>query len=178
MQKWNYWLIFLRCQGTGTWHYISSSVTTRPRPFLMSSSPWRRISTIFGEDIIYSVSSIVCFWAVIFLRALMAFFIMPSSSEMMLSSRNVWPCKRRFKRCSSVSSLSFYWNKRMCQKIGTSSCVTWYWLEFSANPYQHSMNLPLVRTYLVRRVWCLSWHPSLRSICEGSRSLQPYSRRP
>ena len=68
--------------------HISSSVTTRPRPFFISSSPWRRISTIFGEDMIYSVSSIVFFWAVIFLRAFMAFFNMPSSSEMMLSSRN------------------------------------------------------------------------------------------
>ena len=68
--------------------HISSNVTTRPRPFLISSSPWRRTSTISGEDMIYSVSSIVCFWAVILLRALMAFFIMPSSSEMMLNSRN------------------------------------------------------------------------------------------
>lgn len=68
--------------------HISSSFTTRPRPFLMSSSPWRRISTIFGDDMIYSVSSIARFWAVIFLRAFMAFFIMPSSSEMILNSRN------------------------------------------------------------------------------------------
>jgi len=57
-------------------------------PSAISFSPWRRISTISGEDMIYSVSSIFCFWAVIFLRAFMAFFIMPSSSEMMLSSRN------------------------------------------------------------------------------------------
>ena len=67
--------------------HISSNVTIRPRPFLISSSPWRRTSTISGEDMIYSVSSIVCFWAVILLRALIAFFIMLSSAEIMLSSR-------------------------------------------------------------------------------------------
>ena len=68
--------------------HISSNVTTRPRPFLMSSSPCCKISTIAGEDMIYSVSSIVCFLADNFLRYLTAFFISPSSSAMILSSRN------------------------------------------------------------------------------------------
>jgi len=66
----------------------SSSLMTRPRPSSISFWPWRKISTIAGEDMIYSVSSIACFCAVNFLRYLTAFFISPSSSAMMLSSRN------------------------------------------------------------------------------------------
>ena len=73
--------------GKNLYFHKSSSLTTRPLPFLISSSPWRRISTISGEDIIYSVSSIACFWAEILFRAFRAFFISPSSSAIMLSSR-------------------------------------------------------------------------------------------
>ena len=68
--------------------HISSSLMTRPRPSSMSFSPWRMILTISGEDMIYSVSSIACFFADNFLRYLTAFFIKFSSSAMMLSSRN------------------------------------------------------------------------------------------
>ena len=66
----------------------SSIFTTLPRPFLMSSSPWRRISAMVGEDMRYSVSSIACFLAESFLRYFTAFCIRLSSSAMMLSSRN------------------------------------------------------------------------------------------
>jgi len=66
----------------------SSSLMTRPRPSSISFWPWRIISTIAGEDMIYSVSSIACFCAVSFLRYLTAFFISPSSSAMILSSWN------------------------------------------------------------------------------------------
>ena len=57
--------------GLGKQYYfhISSSVTTFPLPFLISSSPLRKISTISGDDIIYSVSSMVLCLAVILLRA-------------------------------------------------------------------------------------------------------------
>ena len=74
--------------GKQNYFHISSSVTTLPLPSLISSSPLRRISTISGDDIIYSVSSMVLRLAVILLRAFKAFFISPSSSAMMLNSRN------------------------------------------------------------------------------------------
>ena len=83
--------------------HISSNVTTRPRPFLMSSSPWRRISTIAGDDMIYSVSSIACFLAESFLRYFKAFCIRLSSSAMILSSR-----KSSAFICSAVIILSFF----------------------------------------------------------------------
>lgn len=75
--------------GLGHQFYFhrSSSFTTLPRPFLMSSSPWRRISTMVGEDMIYSVSSTACFLAASFLRYFNAFCIKLSSSTMMLNSR-------------------------------------------------------------------------------------------
>ena len=67
--------------GEKNYFHISSSVTTLPFPFLISSCPCRMISAIAGEDIRYSVSSIACFWATIFFRALTAFLISPSSSD-------------------------------------------------------------------------------------------------
>ena len=76
------------CLGKKRYFHISSNVTTLKLPFFMSSSPLRKISTIAGEDIIYSVSSIARFFADSFLRAFKAFFIKPSSSAMILSSRN------------------------------------------------------------------------------------------
>ena len=78
----------LCCLGKKCYFHTSSNDTTLKLPFLMSSSPWRRISTMAGDDIIYSVSSIACFLAVILLRAFKAFFISPSSSAMMLNSRS------------------------------------------------------------------------------------------
>ncbi len=74
--------------GHELYFHISSSLMTRPRPSSISFWPWRIISTIAGEDMIYSVSSIAFFWAVSFLRYLTAFFMRPSSSAMMLNSRN------------------------------------------------------------------------------------------
>lgn len=74
--------------GHKLYFHISSSFITRPRPFLISSCPCRIISAIAGEDMRYSVSSIAFFWAVSFLRYLTAFFIRPSSSAIILSSRN------------------------------------------------------------------------------------------
>lgn len=74
--------------GHQLYFHRSSIFTTLPRPFLISSWPWRRISTMVGEDMRYSVSSIACFLAESFLRYFTAFCIKPSSSAMMLSSRN------------------------------------------------------------------------------------------
>ena len=74
--------------GKKDYFHKSSNLTIRPFPFFISSCPWRMTSAIAGEDIRYSVSSIVCFLADSFLMALRAFFINPSSSAMMLSSRN------------------------------------------------------------------------------------------
>lgn len=74
--------------GHELYFHISSNLTTRPRPSSMSFCPWRIILTISGEDIMYSVSSIACFWAVNFLRYLTAFFMRFSSSAITLNSRN------------------------------------------------------------------------------------------
>ena len=93
----------LLCPGHKLYFHKSSSFITWPRPFLMSSSPWRRISTIAGEDMIYSVSSIACFLAESFLRYFTAFFIRLSSSAMILSSR-----KSSAFICSAVIILSFF----------------------------------------------------------------------
>ncbi len=57
-------------------------------PSAISFSPWRKISTMAGEDMIYSVSSIACFFAVNFFRYFTAFCIRLSSSAIMLNSRN------------------------------------------------------------------------------------------
>ncbi len=74
--------------GHELYFHKSSSLMTRPRPSSISFWPWRIISTIAGEDMIYSVSSIACFWAVNFLRYFTVFFIRPSSWAMMLNSWN------------------------------------------------------------------------------------------
>ena len=79
--------VFVR-PGKEYYFHNSSILTTRPRPFLMSSCPCRITSAMAGEDIRYSVSSIVFFWAAILFNAFNAFFIRPSSSAMILSSRN------------------------------------------------------------------------------------------
>lgn len=74
--------------GKELYFHKSSSLITRPRLFLMSSCPCLIISAMAGEDIRYSVSSIACFLAVSLFRDFRAFFIRPSSSAMMLNSRN------------------------------------------------------------------------------------------
>ena len=73
--------------GKKSYFHISSNDITLKLPFLMSSSPCRRISTILGDDMIYSVSSIAYFFVVSFLRYFTAFCIKLSSSAMMLNSR-------------------------------------------------------------------------------------------
>ena len=68
------------CLGKKRYFLISSNVTTLKLPFFMSSSPLRKISTIAGEDIIYSVSSIARFFADSFLRAFKTDNVRPVSS--------------------------------------------------------------------------------------------------
>ena len=66
----------------------SSSFTDSPLPFLMSSCACISLSSIRGDDIRYSVSFIVCFWLAIRFKAFTAFFIRPSSSEIICRAPN------------------------------------------------------------------------------------------
>lgn len=74
------------CLWKNYYFHKSSNFTIRPLPFLMSSSPCLRISTIAGDDIMYSVSSIITFFAARRFRDFTAFFIKPSSSDITLSA--------------------------------------------------------------------------------------------